>query len=46
MLLRSPVYSLLTGGGAKEDAIGYAKGRARFGRGEIRVLDPTVQLKA
>jgi hypothetical protein len=29
-----------TGKGAKEDAIGYAKSRARFGRGEIRVLNP------
>ena len=28
-----------TGNGAKEDAISYAKGRARFGLGEIRVLD-------
>ncbi len=28
-----------TGNGAKEDAISYAKGRARFGRGEIRVLN-------
>ena len=28
------------GNGAKEDAISYAKGRARFGRGEIRVLNP------
>jgi hypothetical protein len=28
------------GKGAKEDALGYAKGRARFGRGEIRVLNP------
>jgi hypothetical protein len=24
---------------AKEDAIGYAKARAKFGRGEIRVLN-------
>ena len=29
-----------TGNGAKEDAIGYARGRAKFGRGEIRVLNP------
>jgi hypothetical protein len=29
-----------TGNGAKEDAISYAEGRARFGRGEIRVLNP------
>ena len=29
-----------TGNGAKEDAISYAKGRAKFGRGEIRVLNP------
>jgi hypothetical protein len=28
-----------TGESAKEDAIGYAKARAKFGRGEIRVLD-------
>jgi hypothetical protein len=28
------------GNGAKEDAISYAKGRAKFGRGEIRVLNP------
>ena len=28
-----------TGDTAKEDAIGYATGRAKFGRGEIRVLD-------
>ena len=28
-----------TGNGAKDDAIGYAKGRAKFGRGEIRVLN-------
>jgi len=27
-----------TGEKAKEDAIGYAKARAKFGRGEIRVL--------
>jgi len=27
-----------TGDMAKEDAIGYAKARAKFGRGEIRVL--------
>ena len=27
------------GNGAKEDAISYAKGRVRFGRGEIRVLN-------
>jgi hypothetical protein len=27
-----------TGDTAKEDAIGYAKARAKFGRGEIRVL--------
>ena len=26
---------------AKEDAIGYATARAKFGRGEIRVLDNT-----
>jgi hypothetical protein len=29
-----------TGKTAKEDAIGYAKARAKFGRGEIRVLNP------
>jgi hypothetical protein len=29
-----------TGNEAKEDAISYAKGRAKFGRGEIRVLNP------
>ena len=28
-----------TGDTAKEDAIGYATARAKFGRGEIRVLD-------
>ncbi len=28
-----------TGNGAREDAISYAKGRAKFGRGEIRVLN-------
>jgi len=28
-----------TGDAAKEDAIGYATARAKFGRGEIRVLD-------
>ena len=28
-----------TGDTAKEDAIGYAIARAKFGRGEIRVLD-------
>ena len=28
-----------TGEAAKEDAIGYATARAKFGRGEIRVLD-------
>ena len=27
-----------TGESAKEDAIGYAKARAKFGRGEIRLL--------
>ena len=27
------------GDSAKEDAIGYAKARAKFGRGEIRVLN-------
>jgi hypothetical protein len=27
-----------SGESAKEDAIGYAKARAKFGRGEIRVL--------
>jgi hypothetical protein len=27
-----------TGENAKDDAIGYAKARAKFGRGEIRVL--------
>jgi hypothetical protein len=27
-----------TGESAKEDAVGYAKARAKFGRGEIRVL--------
>ncbi len=27
-----------TGESAKDDAIGYAKARAKFGRGEIRVL--------
>jgi hypothetical protein len=28
-----------TGESAKEDSIGYAKSRAKFGRGEIRVLN-------
>jgi hypothetical protein len=28
-----------TGESAKDDAIGYAKARAQFGRGEIRVLN-------
>jgi len=28
-----------TGTTAKEDAIGYAKARAKFGRGEIRVFE-------
>ena len=28
-----------TGKGAKEDAISYAKGRAKFGRGAIRILN-------
>jgi hypothetical protein len=28
-----------TGESGKEDAIGYATARAKFGRGEIRVLD-------
>ncbi len=28
-----------TGESAKDDAIGYAKARMKFGRGEIRVLD-------
>jgi hypothetical protein len=28
-----------TGESAKDDAISYAKARAKFGRGEIRVLD-------
>jgi hypothetical protein len=28
------------GNGAKKDAISYAKGRAKYGRGEIRVLNP------
>jgi hypothetical protein len=28
-----------TGKGAKEDAISYAKGRAKFGRGQIRILN-------
>jgi hypothetical protein len=29
-----------TGENAKQSAIDYAKGRAKFGRGEIRVLGP------
>ena len=29
-----------TGESAKEDAISYAKARAKYGRGEIRVLNP------
>jgi hypothetical protein len=32
------VHPYWTGEGAKDDAFGYAKGRAKFGRGEIRVL--------
>jgi hypothetical protein len=28
-----------TGKSAKEDAIGYAKARAKFGRGEIRIVN-------
>jgi hypothetical protein len=35
-LLRLPCW---TGESAKDDAIGYAKARAQFGRGEIRVLN-------
>jgi hypothetical protein len=33
------VQPYLTGEHAKEDAIGYATARAKFGRGEIRVLN-------
>ena len=32
------VHPYWTGEGAKDDAFGYAKARAKFGRGEIRVL--------
>jgi hypothetical protein len=35
----SGVQPYWTGDTAKEDAIGYATARAKFGRGEIRVLD-------
>ena len=35
----SGVQPYWTGDTAKEDAIGYAKARAKFGRGEIRVLN-------
>jgi hypothetical protein len=34
-----------TGKTAKEDAIGSAKARAKFGRGEIRVLDNAGQME-
>ena len=34
-----------TGPKAKEDAISYAKGRARFGHGEIRVLNADGSIK-
>ena len=34
-----------TGDHAKEDAIGYATARAKFGRGEIRVLDADGSIK-
>ena len=34
------------GEGAKEDAIGYAKARAKFGRGEIRVLSQDGSLES
>jgi hypothetical protein len=37
----SGVQPYWTGDTAKEDAIGYANARAKFGRGEIRVLDQT-----
>ena len=36
---RPGVQPYWTGDAAKEDAIGYASARAKFGRGEIRVLD-------
>ena len=35
-----------TGESAKEDAISYATARAKFGRGEIRVLNADGQLTA
>jgi hypothetical protein len=35
-----------TGEGAKEDAIGHAKARAKFGRGEIRVLNQDGSLES
>ena len=34
-----------TGARAREDAIGYAKARAKFGRGEIRVLNADGSIK-
>ena len=34
------------GEGAKEDAIGYAKARAKFARGEIRVLNQDGSLES
>ena len=34
-----------TGDTAKEDAIGYATARAKFGHGEIRVLDNAGEVK-
>ena len=34
-----------TGASAREDAIGYAKARAKFGRGEIRVLNADGSIK-
>jgi len=34
-----------TGKTAKDDAIGYAKARAKFGRGEIRVLKKTGEIE-
>ena len=36
----SGVQPYWTGESAKEDAISYAKARAKYGRGEIRVLNP------
>ena len=42
---RPRVQPYWTGGTAKEDAIGYATARAKFGRGEIRVLNADGSIK-